>query len=170
MSIKGIKTCIGRSGKNTKNFNQTCLPQNTSVCTPNSLYPYFQIFDLFFFFLADVPPIIQNEAVSKKFFFPIIHLAKTECELTFSIIQTLHSNNFILLTSAKVVLNQRLQNTFSKKNAPCVLLSVMSTRSFLTVCLVRRLLPWFRGFFFLFVHFAQPLFTDSLKPAILEET
>ena len=34
----------------------------------------------------------------------------------------------------KVVLDQRLHNTFSKNNAPCVLLSLMLTRPFLNSC------------------------------------
>ena len=45
-----------------------------------------------------------------------------------------HSDEFILFTSAKVILDQRLQNTFSKNNAPCVLLSLLPTRPFLNGC------------------------------------
>ena len=39
-----------------------------------------------------------------------------------------------LFTSAKVILDQRPQNTFSKNNSSCVLLSLIPTRSFLNGC------------------------------------
>ena len=112
---------------------QTCLPQNTSVRTLNSPCPYFQIFDQIFF--ADASPISQNEAVSKVNFF-IIHLVRTVCELTFSIIQTPYTQTtlFCLHRSAKFVLDRRPQNTFSKNNAPCVFISLMQTRPFLNNC------------------------------------
>ena len=81
------------------------------------------------------PPINQNKKVSKDNF-PTISLVRTVCELTFSIIQTHnktgtlgHSDAFILFTSAKIVADQRPQNTFSKSNAPCML-----TRPFLNGC------------------------------------
>ena len=48
----------------------------------------------------------------------------------------LHWDDFILFTSAKVVLDRRPHNTFSNTNAPCVLLSLMPTRPFLNGCLV----------------------------------
>ena len=61
---------------------------NNRPAYPHSLCPYFQIFDrTFFFFLADAPPISQNKAVSKANV-SIIHLVRTVCELTFSIVQT----------------------------------------------------------------------------------
>ena len=47
---------------------------------------------------------------------------------------TLHSDDFVLFTSAKVVLDRRPQNSFSKNNAPCVLLSLMLTHPFLNSC------------------------------------
>ena len=56
-----------------KSEMQTCLPKNTFVSTPNSLCPYFQMFDRMF---ADAPPINQNKKVSKHNF-SIIHLVKT---------------------------------------------------------------------------------------------
>ena len=56
-----------------------------SVSTLNSLRPYFQIFDLIFY--ADAPPTNQNKTESKVNF-SIIHLVRTVCELTSSIIQT----------------------------------------------------------------------------------
>ena len=59
----------------------------------------------------------------------------------------LHSDNLILLTSAKVVLDRRPQNTFSKDNAPCVLLSLMPMCPFLNGCCLVRVC--FLGF----VHF-----------------
>ena len=49
----------------------------------------------------------------------------------------LHSDDFILFTSAKVVLDRRPHNTSSKNNAPCVLLLLMPKRPFLNgSCLV----------------------------------
>ena len=85
-------------------LSQTCLPQNTSVITPNCLCPYFQVwlYDrivslfclvpfcfLFCFvvgFFADAPPINQDKKVSKDNF-SIIYLLRTVCKLTFSIKQ-----------------------------------------------------------------------------------
>ena len=52
----------------------------------------------------------------------------------FNYTDALHSDDFILFTSAQVILNQRLRNTFSKNNAPCVLLSLMPMRPFLNGC------------------------------------
>ena len=65
------------------------------------------------------------------------------CELTFSIKWThyktgtlWHLDAFILFASAAVVLDPRLQNTFSQSSATCVLLSLMSTpkHSFVNSC------------------------------------
>ena len=52
----------------------------------------------------------------------------------FNYTEALHSENFILLTSANVVLDRRPLNTFSKTNALCVLLSLMPTCPFFNVC------------------------------------
>ena len=62
---------------------------------------------------------------------------KTVCELIFNYTDTLHSDDFILFTSAKVVLDRRPQSTFCKSNELCVLLLLMPTRPFLNSCLVR---------------------------------
>ena len=116
---------------------QTCLPQKSSVSTSYSLCPYFQIFDwiffFFFFFFADAPQISWKRKLSKENIF-IIYLVRKVCELTFSFIQIHYktgtlscSDAFILSISAQVVLDQRMQNTFSKSNARCVLLSLMPT-------------------------------------------
>ena len=48
---------------------------------------YIRIFRFLTIFLADTPPISQNETVSNVNFFFIIHLVRTVCELTSSIIQ-----------------------------------------------------------------------------------
>ena len=45
-----------------------------------------------------------------------------------------HSDAFILFTFARVVLDQRPQNIFSKSNAPCVLLLLRPMRPFLNGC------------------------------------
>ena len=46
-------------------LTQNCLPENTFVSTPNSLCPYFQIFDQIFVVVvvvvADAPPTNQNQ-------------------------------------------------------------------------------------------------------------
>ena len=52
----------------------------------------------------------------------------------FNYTDALHSDDFTLFTSAKVVLDRRPHNTLSKSNAPCVLLSLMSMYSFLNGC------------------------------------
>ena len=67
------------------NYNQTCLPQNTSLSVLQTAYV--RIFRFLTRFFADVPPISQNKTVPNVNF-SIIHLAKTVCELTFSIIQS----------------------------------------------------------------------------------
>ena len=69
----------------------------------------------------------------------------------FNYIDALHSDDFILFTSAKVVLDWRPHNTFSKNNAPRVLLSLMPTRPFLNVCCLVG--DCFLGF----VHFSSSL-------------
>ena len=71
--------------------------------------------------------------------FSNFHLVRTVCELKPSnYTDTLHSDDFIVFTSAKVVLDRRPQNTFSKRNAPCVLLSWMPTHPFLNHCCLVR--------------------------------
>ena len=117
------------SSSNWKNTNfwryfdmlQTCLPQNTSSSTPNSPCLYCQIFDRIF--CGCTTNQLQQNSVKNQFFYH-----------TSSIIQTHYSDDFILFTLPKVVLHQRPQNTFSKSNAPCVLLSLMLTRPFLNGC------------------------------------
>ena len=52
----------------------------------------------------------------------------------FNYTDALHSDNFILFTSVKVVLNRRPMNTFSKNSASCVLLLMMPTCPFLNSC------------------------------------
>ena len=90
-------------------------------------------------FFADAPPISQDKTVAKVNFSVSDHV-RTVLELTSSIINTdtLHLDDFILFTSAKVFLDQRPQNTFSKNNAPCVLLSLMLTCPFLNGCCMVR--------------------------------
>ena len=120
-----------KATKNQNNKQNLKLDMNTDLPTPKYFCLYsaqrmsvcsdFLLDFFFFFFFADTPPISRNEAVSKVNF-SIIHLVRTVCELTFSIItDVLHLDDFILFTSAKVVLNRRPQNTFSKNNVPCVL-------------------------------------------------
>ena len=56
----------------------------------------------------------------------------------FSDAGALRSDDFTLFTSAKVILDWRPQNTFSKNNAPCVLLSLMPMGPFLHGCCLVR--------------------------------
>ena len=116
---------------------QTCLPQHTSVCTPNSLWPYFQ-FLFTRFSLADAPPISQNKNSVKGQFFYLSSCKNSVWTHIFNYTDALHSDNFILFTSVKVVVDRRPQNTFSKNNAPCVLLLLMLTRPFLNACCLVR--------------------------------
>ena len=110
---------------------QTCPLQNAFVSTPNSLCLNFQIFDQLFF--ADAPPVKTKQYQEVNF--SIIYLLRTVCELTSSIIQTHYTQKtLILFTSVKVILDRRLQNTFSKNNTLCVLLSLMPTHPFLNSC------------------------------------
>ena len=109
---------------------QTCLPQNTSVRTPNRLCLYFKIFDLIFF--ADAPP-KQNSVKGQCFDHSASKIQCVNSHLQFNT-DALHSDNFILFTSAKAVLDRRPKNTFTKNNVPCVLLSLMLTRPFLNGC------------------------------------
>ena len=110
---------------------QTCLFQNTSVSTPKSLSPYFR-FLTGFFWGCTTNQSKQNSVKGQCF----CHSSCKNSVSThiFNYIDSLHFDDFILFTSAKVVLHQRPQNTFSKNNAPCLLLSLMPTRPFLNIC------------------------------------
>ena len=70
---------------------QTCLPHNTSVSTPNSLCPYFLIFYQIFLCMHHQSIKTKMSTVNCS----IIHLVRTVCEHTFSIIQT-HYNRTTL--------------------------------------------------------------------------
>ena len=114
---------------------QTCLPQNTSVNTPNSLHPYFQIF--YQIFLRCTTNQSKQNSVKGQFCY---HSSCKNSVWThiFNYTDALHSDNFILFTFAKVVLDWRSQNTFSQNNAPCELLLLMPTRPFLNGCCLVR--------------------------------
>ena len=64
-----------------------CRPVHSKVLLSILQTAKVHIFRFLTRFFADAPPISQNEAVSKVNF-SIIHLVRTVCELTFSIIQT----------------------------------------------------------------------------------
>ena len=110
-------------------IHQTCLPQNTSVSTPNSLCPYFQIFLTRYF--VDVPLISQNKSVSKVNF-SIIHLVRTMCELTSSVIQTHYTDNFILFTSAKSRSRSKTAEHFLQKQWTMCAINVLWSASLAT--------------------------------------
>ena len=106
-----------------------CLPQNTSVSALNSLCPYFQIFDQIF--CGSTINQLKENSLKGQFFYD------SSCKNSvwthiFNYTDALQLDNFILFTSAKVI--RRLQNTFSKNNAPCVLLSLMPMRPLLNGC------------------------------------
>ena len=111
---------------------QTCLPQSTSVSTPKSICPYFQIFYLIFFCGCTINQSKQNSV--KNEFFDHSSCKNSVSTHIFNYTDALHSDNFILFTSVKVVLNRRPQNTFSSNKAPSVLLSLMPTHPFLNGC------------------------------------
>ena len=107
---------------------QTCLPQ---LRTPNSLCPYFQISDQIFC-RCTTSQSKQNSA--KGQFFHHSSCKNSVSTHIFNYTDALHLDDFILFTSAKVVLDRRLQNTFSNHNAPCVLLSLTPMCPFLNSC------------------------------------
>ena len=144
---------------------QTCLPQNTSVTAPNCPCLYFQIFHQIFLRMHHQS---KQNSVKGQFFY-CSSCKKSVRTHIFSFTDALHLHDFILFTSVKVVLDRRPQNTFSKNNAPCVLLSLMPMHPFLNKsCLVG---VCFLAFFLLFIDFVQPLIIDNseFKPAILED-
>ena len=114
---------------------QTCLPQNTSVRTPNSLCPYFQIFC--HIFCGCTTNQLKLSRVKSQFFYYSSCKNSVSTHI-FKYTDALHLEDFILFTSVKVVLNRRPQNTFSKNNAPCALLLLMPTSPFLNVCCLVR--------------------------------
>ena len=103
---------------------QTCLPQNTSVSTPNSLWIFF----------ADAPPINQNKTVSKVTFF-IIHLVRTVCELTSSIIQTHYTRRTLFCLQLLKSFSSKDRRTCSPKAIHRVCCSVSPFLN--SCCLVR---------------------------------
>ena len=110
----------------------TDLPtQNTSVRTPNSLCPYCQIFD--WIFCSCTTNQSKQNSVKAQFFYHSSCKNSVSTHI-FNYTDALHSDDFILFVSAKVILDRGPQNTFSKNNATCVLLSLMPTRSFLNSC------------------------------------
>ena len=117
-------------------MRQTCLPQNTSVHTQNRLCPHFQIKD--WIFCGCTTNQSEQNSVKGQFFY---HSAsKKQCvnsHLQFNT-HALHSDDFMLFMSAKVVLDQKPQNTFSKNNASCVLLSLIPMHPFLNGCCLIR--------------------------------
>ena len=94
--------------------------------------------DLWLDFSADAPQINQSRWSSVKGQFLYYSSCKNSVWThIFNYTDTLHSDDFILFTSAKVVLDRRPQNTSSKNNAPCVLLLLMPACLFLNIyCLV----------------------------------
>ena len=120
-------------------ITQTCLPQNNSVSTPNSLCLYFQIFDWIFFFFFGGCNTSQSKQKSHR---TILYHSLCKNSVWYHIfnykdaLQNWHTMTLrclLLFTSVKVILDQRPQNTFSKSNAPRVLLSLMLMHPLLNV-------------------------------------
>ena len=89
---------------------QTCLAQNTSVSTPNSLCPYFQIFDQIFCRCTTSQS--KQNSVKAQFFY---HSSCKNCVNShLQLYRCTALRQLYLFTSAKVILDQRPQNTFSK--------------------------------------------------------
>ena len=95
-----------------------------------------RIFRFFYWIFCGCTNQSQQKSV-KGYFFNHSSCKNSEWTHIFNYTDALHSDDFILLASAKVILYRRPQNEFSKNNAPCVLLSLMPTRPFLNgYCLV----------------------------------
>ena len=121
---------------------------DSDLPTPKYFCPYSEqtmsVFSDFwpYFFCGGTTNQSKQNSVKGQFFY---HSAsKKQSELIFNLIQTHYTQMTILSTSLKVILDRRPQNTFSKNNAPCVLLSLMPTRPFLnSCCLVGVCFPGF---------------------------
>ena len=112
------KMCISFQLKKLKQL-QICLPQNTSVHTLNSLCPYFQIFERFF--VCGCTTNQSKRSSVKGQFFYYSSCKNSVWTHIFNYTDAPHSepDDFILFTSAKVILDQRLQNTFQKQYTMC---------------------------------------------------
>ena len=124
---------------------QTCLPQSTSVSTPNSMCPYFQISDGFFSMHHQSIKTKQKSVKGQHFYNSLQEQCVNSHFQLYRRTTELHTMTLgclfrlFLFTSAKVVLDQRLQNIFSKRNAPHELLSLIPTHSFLNGCCLASL-------------------------------
>ena len=125
------------------------LPSPKYFCpySTNRLCPYFQTFGQIFCRCTSNQS-KQNSVKGQLFYHSASKKQYVNSHLQFNT-DTLLSDNFILFTSAKVVLDRRPQNTFSKHNELCVLLSLMPTCPFLNGCCLVRVC--FLGF----VHFSS---------------
>ena len=124
-------------------YNQTRLPQSSSVSAPNSLCPIFKFLTSFFLQM-------HHQSVKTKVNFSITHLVRTVCQLTTSTKQTHYTWTTLFCIHLRNSFSIEHRRTLSPpKNTPCVLLSLMLTRPFLSsfglvgVCFLR------------FVHFSS---------------
>ena len=147
---------------------QTCPSQNTSVPTPNSLYPYFQIFDQIFCRCTTNQS--KQNSVKGQFFY---HSSCKNCvnsHLQLYRRTTLGWLYFVYVRESCV----RLKTTEHFLQKQCMMCAAFTDvdASFLERLLSGwSLFPWFCAFFLLFVSFVQSLITDSFgfKPAKLED-
>ena len=150
----------------------------TDLPTPKYIYQYSKqpmsvISDFWPDFFVDAPQINQNKTVSKDNF-STIHLVRTVCEFKCSIIQT-HYRTGTLWHSDAFTLFVHLLNFLIEDRrtlSPKALHRVCCSHWYLEWLLSgRRLFPWFRAFFLLFISFMQLLVTNSFdfKPKISED-
>ena len=120
--------------------HQCALTHRTDLPTPKYFCQYSEqsvhIFRFFTGFFCGSPPLSQNKTVSKVNFFYHSSCKNNVRTHIFTYTETLHSDDFILFTFVKVILNWRTHNTFSKSNAPCVLFSLMPPPFLNDCCLV----------------------------------
>ena len=158
---------------NTHSLSNTHIPD---LPTPKYFCPYSEqpmsIFsDFLLYFFADAPPISQNKTVSKVNF-STIHLVRTVCELTSSIIQRHYTWTTLFcfhLRKSFLIENHRTLSPKTKHHLCCFrwcrhVLSwtvvVWSEFVSLVLCILPPLRR-FRVFFRLFIGFMQLLISDS---------
>ena len=149
------------------NITQTCLTKILLSVLRTAYVYIFRFLTGFFFFCGCATKQSKQNSVKGKFFHHSSFKNNVNSRLQLYT-EALHSDDFILFTSAQVVPDRR---TLSKNNAPCVLLSLTLAHPFLNGCCLVGVcfLGFDRAFFLLFVGFLQPLITDSFefKPAII---
>ena len=145
---------------------QICLPQNTSVHTPNSLCPYFQIFC--HIFCGCTTNQLKLSSVKGQFFYYSSCKNSVSTHI-FNYTDALHLEDYFVYICESCSQSKTAEHFLQKQCTVCAAF-VDADKSFLERLLSgRSLFPWFRAFFLLFVGFVQPLITNSFQPAISED-